>query len=100
MNMAAMTYDGTQTDVQIEGQRNPWVEVDGTPVNWTASNLPRVPCPCGENGPVVLAGVLDSMDTDEGVQRCDTCLTYPGDLDAALALARLVGGVAKFAAAN
>lgn len=89
-------YDGTRTDVMIADRTNPWVEVDGVPVDWTKVDLPRVECPCGEQFKVVLAGVLEAMDTPEGIQRCDTCGIYPGDLDAALALARLVGGVVKY----
>lgn len=93
----AVIYDGTLPDgVLIEDQTNPWVEVDGVPVDWTTTDRPRVQCPCDEMGQVVLAGVLDAMDTPAGVQRCDACGTYDGDLDAALALARLVGGVVKF----
>jgi hypothetical protein len=38
------------------------------------------------------------MDTAEGVQRCDICDIYDGDLSAAQALAALVGGVVKFQA--
>lgn len=89
-------YDGTPIDVQIEDRTNPWIEVDGVPVDWTTIDLPRIPCPCEDMGLVVLPGVLDGMDTPQGVQRCDGCDAYPGDLDAALALARLVGGVVKF----
>jgi hypothetical protein len=36
------------------------------------------------------------MDTDEGIQRCDAADVFEGDLDAALALARVVGGIVKF----
>lgn len=94
--MTIATYDGSPIVGLIEDGTDPWIEVEGKPVDWTTSTLPRVPCPCGENGEVVLAGVLDGMNTAVGIQRCDACDTYPGDLDAALALARVVGGVVKF----
>lgn len=90
------TYNGTAIDVMIADRTNPWVEVDGVPVDWTKVDLPRHECPCGENGQVLLSGVLDAMDSETGVQRCDACSTYPGDLDAALGLAALVGGIVKF----
>lgn len=95
--MTTTTYDGSDIgDAKIESDTNPWVELDGEPVDWMRVLLPRRACPCGESGKVLIPGVLDAMDTPEGIQRCDTCNTYPGDLDAALALAKLVGGVVKF----
>ena len=34
---ATLTYDGTLPDgVMIASETNPWVEVDGEPVDWTA----------------------------------------------------------------
>lgn len=91
-----MIYTGTLPEgTLIADGTNPWIEVDGKPVDWTVV-VGKGPCPCGENGDVALAGVLDGMDTADGVQRCDTCGTYEGDLDAALALAELVGGTVHF----
>jgi hypothetical protein len=77
---------------------NPWVEVDGEPVYWPAVDLPRIPCPCGAGFEVIEPGVLESMDSPRGVQRCDACSTYDGDIEAAVALARRVGGVVRFVA--
>ena len=92
----ATTYDGTLPDgVLIASDTNPWVEVAGEPVDWTTSTLPEAACPCGEH-PTVLPGVIAPIDTEEGINRCDAALLFDGDLDAALALARLVGGVVKF----
>jgi hypothetical protein len=95
-----VTYDGTPTDALIADGTNPWVEVDGAPVDWTAHPGPRAACPCGEMGEVVLPGVLEAMDSAHGVARCDACSTaghgYDGDLDAALALAKHVGGIVKY----
>ena len=96
--MSTATFTGWPIPGLIEDGTDPWVEVDGTPVDWVASQLPRTSCPCGESGQVVLAGVLDGMNTPQGVQRCDSCDRYPGDLDAALALAQLVGGQVKYQA--
>jgi len=96
---ATLTYDGTLPDgVLIASDTNPWVEVAGKPVDWTTSTLPRTPCPCDEDHLALAPGVIDAMDTDEGIQRCDAANVGDsfGDLDAALALAQLVGGVVKF----
>lgn len=95
------TYDGHLPDgVLIADGTNPWIEVDGIPVDWTTTTLPRTECPCEEGFSVVLPGVIDAMDTPVGIQRCDACSRFDGDLDAALALARLVNGVVKFDAAT
>ena len=91
-------YDTLSDGVQIESETNPWVEVNGKPVNWTTSTLPRVNCPCDEDHAAIVPGVIDSMDTDEGIQRCDAADVFEGDLDAALALARVVNGTVKFSA--
>lgn len=57
---------------------------------------PGVPCDqCG----TLMAGVFSTADSDTGaisVQRCDACAVYPGDLDAAWALAQRVGGAVWF----
>jgi len=44
----------------------------------------------------ILPGVIEAMDSDEGIQRCDTCDLYAGDLEAAKALADHVGGTVWF----
>lgn len=95
-------YDGALAEgVLIRDGTDPWIEVDGVPVDWSASSLPRrVQCPCGEGFVVIEPGVIDGMNTPHGVQRCDACSTYDGDLSAALALARRVGGVVKFETAE
>jgi len=94
---ATLTYDGTLPDgVLIASDTNPWVEVDGEPVDWTTVDLPRVLCSCDEDHHALVEGVIDAIDSPEGIQRCDSAVGELGDLDAALALARLVGGVVKF----
>lgn len=91
------TYDGTPFDGCIQSDTNPWVEVAGVPVDWTARDQSTwTVCPCEDMGSTPLAGVIAPMDTPEGVQRCDACGAFDGDLDAALALARTVGGVVRF----
>lgn len=99
--MSTVTYKGIffQDGPMIASDTNPWVEVDGKPVDWTTSTLPQVECPCGEHLTVV-PGVIAPIDTPEGVNRCDAAETFDGDLSAAFALARLVGGVVKYEAAD
>ncbi len=41
-------------------------------------------------------GTLPAMDSPEGIQRCDECGVFEGDLEAAQALADTVGGVVMF----
>lgn len=68
---------------------NPWIEVDGKPVVWEAGPSCNPDCDsCGS----VLPGVIECMDTPEGIQRCDQCDTYEGDIEAAQALAAAIGG--------
>lgn len=66
---------------------NPWVELDGVPIAYSPS-MQREGGPCGL--PIhVVPGVLN-MDDNEGLQRCDECDLYPGDLEAAAAVAKTV----------
>lgn len=120
MSTFIRTFDGTYDDnaLMVPGT-DPWVEIDGVPVDWTTCN-----CGSGPNTPLSLhasicsrraadrpnacetcagepvAGVIAPMNTREGIQRCDECERFEGDLDAALALARLVGGTVKYVAAD
>lgn len=94
------TYDGTPTGALIESDTNPWVEVNGWVVDWSTYDGPRAECPCGDEHDAPIPGVIAPIDTAEGINRCDAAGVFPGDLDAALALARLVGGVVKFEAAD
>jgi hypothetical protein len=98
--MAAVTYTGP-TDQLIADGTNPWVEVDGIPVDWLdASPLPPVWTDCETCSGTPMPGVIAPMDTAEGVQRCDICDLFDGDLSAANALARAVSGVTRFEAAE
>jgi hypothetical protein len=95
------TYRGQPVEAMIADRTNPWVEVPTRTgpvvIDWTHSRLagdPANDCEGCSGGP--LPGVIAPMDTDEGVQRCDTCQKFDGDLAAAHALALLVGGVVKY----
>jgi hypothetical protein len=85
----------------IKSQTNPWVEIEGNVIYWdfpiweAQRRLPEDEegedfCD-GCNG-TILPGVIEAMDTPEGIQACDSCRRYPGDLDAAWALAKFVLG--------
>lgn len=82
-----------ETDALIHGHTNPWIrDPHGADVD-LAERFGHFPTatdsPCGECGP--LPGTLAPMDTHRGIQRCDACDLYPGDLDAAAALAASLG---------
>lgn len=73
----------------IADQTNPWVcdrsgrvvTVDDVSTGGLAADCDCWPIP----------GVILGMDDPHGIQRCDTCLVYPGDLEAAYALAQHLG---------
>jgi len=92
------TFDGTPLEegVLIAEGTDPWIEVDGKSVTWPREGFLGAEgnnCEC-TGSPV--PGVLTSMNSEAGIQRCDTCGLFPGDLEAALALAKFIGGVVKF----
>lgn len=92
------TFDGTPlNDVCIADETDPWLEVDGVPVTWPRDGLRGAERnDCGQCAGEPVPGALTRMNSEVGIQRCDTCIRFAGDLDAALALAELVGGVVKF----
>lgn len=79
-------WHGSETAV-IESGTNPWLEGADGPINLEVlvgmlGNEDSADCPeCGG----LLDGVLN-MDSECGIQRCDTCMVYEGDLIAAKAL--------------
>lgn len=80
---AEVEWLGSESAV-IESETNPWLQwPEGGPIDLTPYiGGPGPDCPdCGG----LLSGVLN-MDSVFGIQRCDTCEKYPGDLDAAKAL--------------
>jgi hypothetical protein len=97
-----MTYDGQPTSALIARGTDPWVEVDGVPVAWTVEAGPvLLPSPvshgdCDTCTYSPVPGALEAMNSNEGIQACGSCARFDTDLDAALALARAVGGVACF----
>ena len=88
--MAEKQFDpATCAEDTIAAGTNPWIH-DGSGAVVTLETMSSViageDCNCGP-----IPGVLAPMDTDIGVQRCDECELYPGDLEAAAALARHLG---------
>lgn len=72
----------------IESETNPWIK---NPSGEAIKLLPGfLGGGCGESIHWT-RGVLTSMDSDEGIQRCDACGIYPGDLEAAAAVAKIYG---------
>jgi len=93
-----LTFTGELAEgVYIATGTNPWVEVDGKPVDWTQRDLAVAPDnDCDTCCDQTIPGAIAAMDTDIGIQACDNCKRFPGDLEAAQALADLVGGTVKF----
>lgn len=77
---------------------NPWIHVDGQPYDWQAKPLPAATNDCEQCAESPVPGAIPAMDTPAGIQRCDQCELFPGDLEAAAALAVLVGGRVRFQA--
>lgn len=90
--MTARLYTGDLTGVMIADQTDPWLQrPDGSVVTLVPHLTPLEPGPvCGECRGGFFAPT-DSGPTDQGIERCDECDLYLGDLDAALALAELIG---------
>ncbi|WP_263729982.1 hypothetical protein [Cellulomonas sp. SG140] len=86
----ARRYTGGEIDAIADGS-DPWLErPDGSVVD-LAEHLDRLSVgPCGECRGGFFAPTTNGP-TDQGVERCDACDIYDGDLSAALALAALIG---------
>lgn len=70
---------------------DPWLQhPDGSVVALTEHLAALTPGECGECRGGFFAPT-DNGPTEQGVERCDACDAYPGDLDAAVALAALIG---------
>lgn len=97
--MTVRTFDGRELPdgVFIASGTDPWVEVDGVPVDWKEKGgAPAEDNDCDVCSDMPVPGVIAPMNTPEGIERCDECERYPGDLEAALVLARTVGGIVRF----
>ncbi|MER7798551.1 hypothetical protein [Microbacterium sp. NPDC096154] len=83
-------WDGAPGAV-IESETNPWLRDEfGRDIDLSAVPATN-PDGCDTCRWGILPGVLAPMDTIFGIQRCDECQIYPGDLAAARALADLLG---------
>ena len=87
-----------QTDVALLAEEDPWVETAEGMVDWINDidgdvllPAPTDPAECPET---CHAGILVACNDEYGVQRCDQCQVYDGDIEAAIALANIVGGTA------
>lgn len=91
----SLTPDESLNGLILEDGTNPWIEVDGLPVDWMVSTLVEHPALAerAECDNRCNAGVLLAMDTESGIQRCDECGTFDGDIEAAFFVAALVDGV-------
>ena len=80
---------GDFESILIASGTNPWLQVDGKPVNLTAlygtGTVDYDVCDGCAQGD--FAGIVLAMDSGEGIQRCDGCQKFDGDLEAAQATA-------------
>src|SRR4051812_24800105 len=85
------TFDWTPLNgVYIADDTDPWIEVDGVPVTWPRDGLSGAEGnDCAQCVGEPVPGVLTRRNSEVGIQRCDTCLRFGGDLEAAKALAEL-----------
>ncbi len=86
---AEVEWTGSETAV-IESQTNPWLRTPGgrdIDLRQFAELRGGVDFSdeCDTCG-TLMRGVIEAMDTDFGIQRCDQCDLYEGDLEAARAL--------------
>jgi hypothetical protein len=83
------TYRPPVDDDTLVG--NPWLEYLDRKANLIDlfESEPRRGCESCSLSPI--PGILIAMDDDYGIQRCDLCARYPGDLEAAQALADHLG---------
>lgn len=74
---------GEFASVYIARETNPWLQVDGQPVDLTGIDSgASVDCDgCNDGG--AYAGVILAMDSADGIQMCDSCGKFEGDLEAA-----------------
>lgn len=89
--MTAAQFTG-ETDQLIASGTNPWLHnAMGQPIDLEKLRRPQKnhTCDSCEDSPVV--GAIIAMDTPDGIQRCDACEVFDGDLTAALAVAKYIG---------
>lgn len=83
-------------DVLIAFGTNVWLVSGEEPINLQAllhetDSFPVASGnPCYQCWPEPLPGVLTAMNSEDGIERCDNCTLYEGDLEAARALADLI----------
>lgn len=78
-------------DVVMQDGTDPWLQhPDGTVVA-LEKHLQALPAgECGDCRGGFFAPT-DNGPTEQGIERCDACSMFPGDLDAAWALAGVIG---------
>jgi len=84
-------YTG-QEDAVLAPETDPWLQRDDGSIvelERLMKHLPRGPV-CGECAGGWFAPTSNGP-TEQGIERCDECAVYPGDLDAALVLAGRLG---------
>lgn len=87
----AVQYTGQAITPGPRPESDPWLETpDGEVVSLAPHLATLERGACGDCRAGFFAPT-DNGPTDQGVERCDECDTYDGDLEAALALAAVIG---------
>ena len=90
--MTAVQYTGQLDGVLIADQTDPWLQhPDGTEVDLLPHLADLTPGPCEEDCAGGFFAPTSNGPADQGIERCDACNVYEGDLEAAAALAALIG---------
>lgn len=76
-----------EDDVTIAFGTDAWLETAGGIVLDLTNYEPSTTSDCGTCGWGLLAGIFAPVNDEFGIEACDECRRYPGDLDAARALA-------------
>lgn len=74
---------GDFAEVYIARETNPWLQVDGQPVDLASMEDSGVEGECEGCLDGDFSGVILAMDSVDGIQRCDSCSKFDGDLEAA-----------------
>jgi hypothetical protein len=91
--LAAKQYTGTLPDAEtIADQSDPWLQYPWGSVVRVLEFIEALPAgSCEEDCHGGYFAPTSNGPTGDGIERCDTCNVFEGDLDAALALAATIG---------
>lgn len=84
-------------DVIIAAETEPWLQRDnGEEIDLTEYDLDTLLPQLNDCDGCAGTGVFAPVNTNHGINRCDQCQAFPGDLEAAAAVAQVIGGHVYF----